>query len=111
MRQYRNDIIGHLHWLAAHGKAATDEEWQELRGVANIMLPGFIGRLSTYGYAPNLRETNLCILIRLGFRPTECAVLMGMSISALSNLRKRLNTRMFGISGGARAFDEKIRRL
>ena len=64
MRQYSNDIIGHLHWLAAHGKAAT-----------------------------------------------ECAVLMGMFVSALSNLRKRLHSRMFGISGGAREFDEKIRLL
>ena len=125
MRQYSNDIIGHLHWLAAHGKAATDEEWQSfrqcfislpseggrLRLAADSLPPGFIERLSAYGYVPKLRETNLCILIRLGFCPTECAVLMGMSISALSNLRKRLNTRMFGISGGAREFDEKIRQL
>ena len=103
-----SDIVIKLHNLAAKGQKAGISEWNTLRGFVNIYMPNFIKTLSEKNEKVNLKETNLCILIRLQFLPSEIATLMDLSAQSLSNLRVRLLYKMFGIKGTAKEFNEII---
>ena len=37
----------------------------------------------------------VCVLIRAGFRPSDIARLMNVSVQAISNMRKKLSERLF----------------
>ena len=91
--------------------AATDKELHELRRTANLYLPDFIEELQSFSYQLPTRDVCICILVKLNFYPSEICSLMQIGSQALSNLRKRLLKRMFGIDGSSTLFDEKIVKL
>ncbi|MBR6180100.1 MAG: hypothetical protein IKQ77_02695 [Prevotella sp.] len=80
----------------------------ELRVAAVKHLPSFIQTLGNTDYELQRYETDLCVLIKVGFRPSEIAILMSMAPQNITNLRARLNKKMFHGDKGARDFDEKI---
>jgi len=102
-------IVNRMKTMAARGLKLSDQDWIELRQSINTLLPGFIESLCNLGYELNLKETNICILIKLGFSPTDIKNLMDMSSSSLANLRKRLLCKLFKIDGSPGKLDEMIR--
>lgn len=50
-------------------------------------------------------EYNVTILVRLGFKSSEICVLLGLSKSNVSNIRKRLYKKMTGKDGSSKDFD------
>ncbi len=103
-----SDIIMRLKQKAENNEYANMTELNELRDSAIINLPVFIKTLNQTGYELQSHEIQLCILIKAGFRPSEIAVLMNLSPQNITNLRARLNKKMFHADKGARDFDEKI---
>ena len=103
-----SDIVILFHNMAVKGQKASISEWNKLRGFVNAYMPNFFKVLSQKSEKLNLKETNLCILIRLQFLPSEIATLMDSSAQSLANLRVRLLYKMFGIKGTAKEFNEKI---
>lgn len=59
----------------------------------------------------NIKETNVCLLIRLRFIPSEIAILTDMSPQLITNMRVRMLFKIFGERGGARDFDSRIRNI
>lgn len=104
------DIVFHLHSLAAKGRKVEDRDWQALNELFQTKLPHF---LSAINQSSNLsqREQQVCELIRLRFIPSEIAVLLMITTQAVTNLRSRLLQKIFGIKGGAKDFDQRIREL
>ena len=105
------DIVIKFHDMAAKGQKAGMAEWNTLRGFVNVFMPNFIKALSEKNEKINLKETNLCILIRLQFIPSEIATLMDSSAQSLSNLRVRLLHKMFKMEGTAKDFNEQINKI
>ena len=89
-------------------ESANVGELIELKVAAFKYLPVFIQTLGNTGYELQSHETYMCILIKAGFRPSEIAVLMKLTPQNISNLRARLNKKMFHTDKGARDFNEKI---
>lgn len=56
----------------------------------------------------NANEYLVCLLVKVGFLPTEISVLTGLSQSNVSNIRKRLFEKMTGDKGSAKDFDQYI---
>lgn len=104
-------IIEKCHRLALEGKTISDSDWRQLRTVVNLYLPDFLQSLNQFEYKMTLRETNVCILVKLRFLPSEIGFLLKMSPSNLSNLRSRLHKSLFGTKGSTTDFDDKIRVL
>ena len=92
-------------------KKAGLSQLNELRKTANQLLPRFMYQLNHKEYELSCNEINLCILIKAGFRPSEIAILLNMTSQNISNLRNRLNKKLFNTNKGARNFDEKITNL
>ena len=103
-----SDIVIRLKQKAMDFESAGLAELAELRNTAVRLLPVFIHSLGKTGYELQSHETNLCILIKAGFRPSEIATLMNLTPQNISNLRARLNKKMFHTDKGARDFNEKI---
>ena len=104
----KSDIVKRLKQKAMDIESAGVAELAELRNTADRLLPVFIQSLGKTGYELQSHETNLCILIKAGFRPSEIATLMNLSPQAITNLRARLNKKMFHTDKGAKDFNEKI---
>lgn len=104
-------IVTKFHQKAAQGKTVSNSDWGELRLAVNTFMPMFMERLQGLAYQPNLQETELCILIKLRFLLSEIGCLINKKPSALTNMRQRLYTKMFGLNGTASEFDDKIRQL
>lgn len=104
------DCVYALHRLASVGRTAEKQDWDALHQLTN----SYDGRLNTLfaGHtklSPN--EINVTILTRLRFIPTEIAVLTGMSSQSVTNTRARLLQKIFGVKGGAKEFDDRIRNI
>lgn len=54
-------------------------------------------------------EFEITILVKLGFIPSEIAMITGNSMSNISNVRKRLYTKMTGKQGTSKNFDEYVK--
>lgn len=104
------DCVYALHHLASVGRTAEKQDWDALHQLTN----SYDGRLNTLfaehtKLSPN--EINVTILTRLRFIPTEIAVLTGMSSQSVTNTRARLLQKIFGVKGGAKEFDDRIRNI
>ncbi len=106
------DPIPLLHKYAANGTQLTsDEDIRQLLSLVRKTLPSFLEEIERRG--GNLKQIQrlVCILVKLRFLPSEICVLLNMSSSSLSNMRKRLLKRLFDENGNASVFDERIRSL
>lgn len=104
----RSVTVARLHNLAARGREAAPLDWDDLHRLAAEHLPALLHLLNT-SPAVNAKETNVCLLIRLRFIPSEIATLTATSPQTITNMRVRLLLKLFGERGGARDFDARIR--
>jgi len=104
------EIIYHLHNLASHGRTASINDWKDLHESTNKNMPHFIPSISKLAILTN-KDMNICLLTRLRFIPSEIASLTSSSPQSVTNCRVRLLEKIFGIKGGAKVFDEKIREI
>ena len=56
-------------------------------------------------------EYELCLLVKLGFAPSQINMLTGRSLQDISNIRKRMYNRITGKDGSSRDFDRYIKYL
>ena len=56
-------------------------------------------------------EYELCLLVKLGFAPSQISLLTGRSRSDITNIRKRLYNRITGKDGTSKDFDRHIKSL
>ena len=101
-------VVQKFHKMASVGATVSSEDWNLLRKTVSTTMPQFMEWLFASDYQLNAKETNLCILIRLRFIPSELCNLLGISKNNLGNIRKRLLKKMFDIDGSSKQFDELL---
>lgn len=109
-RLISDDHVYALHRRASAGRLAESQDWSALHQLTNR----YDGNLcALFAHHSNLspNEINVIILTRLRFIPTEIAVLTGMSSQSVTNTRARLLQKIFGVKGGAKDFDDRIRSI
>lgn len=104
-------IVKRFHHCAARAITVSENDWYDLRAVANHFMPNFIHTLQSFEYHLNLKETEVCILIKLRFIPSELCTLLRMKPNAVSNMRSRLHKKLFHTEGSATEFDDAIRQI
>ncbi|MBP5771957.1 MAG: hypothetical protein J6W75_11515 [Bacteroidaceae bacterium] len=78
-------------------RKATEEEWCVLQETIRQCLPLFYARITEEGQL-TCQEFQVCLLMRLDFRSTDTANLVGTSPSRISNVKKSVNIKLFGKS-------------
>ena len=101
-----SDVVKKLKELlqANPPQQATGEDIRQLKALINENIPSFYGQLCM------LRpiEYEVCLLIRVHFLPSEICKLAGIPDHYISNLRKRILQKAYGINGSAKDLDTLI---
>lgn len=85
----------------------TAGEWQALRSMINSEIPGFYSTLNN-GHVLRPDEYDVCILLRLHFKPLEISNLTGISQKNVSAMRRRMLQKVTGRDGKPHDFDDFI---
>lgn len=96
--------------LAEKGIEPSSQQWDVLDNIFESFFKQF--RLSLEKNSKlNENEYRICMLVWLGFAPNQMKVLMGMSSSNISNIRKRLSKKLFDREMTTSKFDDEIRKI
>ena len=110
-RLANSDIARRFRWVADNPLSQPSaDEWQALRSMINSEVPGFYSTLNN-GHVLRADEYDLCILIRLHFKPLEISNLTGISQKSVSAMRRRLLQKVLGHDGKPGEFDDFIMRI
>ena len=107
-----SDIYRQLRLRVNGGDAShiTAEQWQAIEQAVLQAYPSFknrlydLCRLSEHDY-------HVCLLLKMGFRPTDIAFLTIRSDEAISSTRRRLFERAFGRKGSPKEWDDVLKTL
>ena len=105
-----SDIVNHLRELLAQDPPveATLADMRALKSLINERLPMFYDTLNTASCTLNPVEYEVCLLIRVRFQPVEICKLLGHSDSYVSNIRRRILQKVYGIDGKPKDLDARI---
>lgn len=106
----QHDIVKRMHQHAYKLAVPSDAEWNDLQGVVEKSLPEFYAKLSANEAQLTDQEWKVCLLVKLNFIPSELTVLLNLSKQRVTNIRTRLNQKLFGESG-SRTFDANLHKL
>lgn len=88
-------------------RAATRKEWNQLK----LYIEEFYPQTFALKSVVSPFEFDVMILVRLGFKPSEIAVLTDSSLPNVSNARKRMHEKLTKSKGSAKDFDKYIKTL
>lgn len=104
-------IMHQLHYVLNNNKIMTSDDWMAFEQNIINNNSWFIETLiSTLGSLPQ-EKLRMCILTKLGFNGSEIAKLLNKTPGAITLMRKRLYSHIFGEEGSAEKLVEFIRRL
>ena len=104
------DIVKHLHGLVDKNppQIATQEDFRQLKMLVNEEIPIFYSSLNTPECSLRTIEYEVCLLIRCHFLPSEICKLTGRNESYISNLRKAILLKLYGVKGAPKDLDQRI---
>ena len=107
----KSDLVKHFHQQAqVTNSVVTDEEWECLENLVKSQMPDFWNFLKCESNQLTDKEFRISLLCKLHFIPSEMALLMGMGVQQISNIRSKINKKLFNKSG-AKGLDVNMRRI
>lgn len=92
------DGVQQMKRCLKRNKHATKDEWTALQAQMIKLYPTFIPSLQQRICPLTDKDLHLAMLIRMDFQPSEIAILMSLSASAVTMARRRLYQKAFGRS-------------
>ncbi len=106
-----NELVNHFHTQANGVNCKiSDSEWGKLKKLVEQQLPNFTNFISNSDQKLTDREYLVAILIKLHFIPSELSLLFGVGSQQITNIRSKINRKLFGQSG-AKSLDANIMRV
>ena len=87
------------------------EDWKGLRSLVEHEIPSFPRILGKEEHSLSDLEYDVCLMIRVHLKPLEIAKLKKCAPSYISNIRKSLLLKIFGIEGSSELFDDEIGKI
>ena len=98
MTRHDDGIVAILHVKAQFSRYSTpptDADWKQLDTLARERFPHLTATLKKCETL-SLQEWRTCILVRLGFKNGEIALLLRASIQRITNIKAGANLKLFG---------------
>lgn len=89
----------------------TINDWKRLRSLVEYEIPSFRDIMNPDAAPLTEMEYDICLLSRVHILPSEMAKLKQCVPSYISNIRKNLLKKVFGIEGNADQFDDEIDKI
>lgn len=96
--------------LAEKGIEPSSQQWDVLDNIFESFFRQFKLTLEN-NHKLSENEYRICMLVWLGFTPYQMKILMNMSSSNISNIRKRLSKKLFDKEMTTSKFDDEIRKI
>ena len=112
-RLKRSPITSRLQSMARNNppQIPSYSDWAQLRKLVEKEIPSFSKVLNMEDGMMTEINYDVCLLTRVGISPNDISKLKGCSPSHISNIRKRLLLKIYGIEGSSEHFDELIREI
>lgn len=101
-------IYKKFYQAAKSGEKIKDEDWQELTCIIDETYNQFTKRLYEL-YPIKEIELRVCLLLKIGLKKTQIAIITIRSKQAITSLRKRLNDKVFNKKDTPEEWDNFIR--
>lgn len=111
MRLNEQHVVKQFRKYASRSEECSSEnDWADLLLAVRTYLPDFYNFLLAHQSNIASQEFRVCVLTKLQFMTSEIVYLLGTSSSRISNIRNKMNMKLFNKSG-SKSFDANILRV
>ena len=91
-------------------RQASREQIRQIANLLNEQIPSFYNELNASVVLRPV-EYEVCVLIRCHFKPSSVGKLLGLDEAYVSNVRRRILHKVYGIEGNPKGLDERIMKI
>ena len=104
---FSSDVYQQIQTCLNSGRSLTSQDWTELTEVVNGVYTGFTEKLYSL-YRMSEQDYHVSLLIKVRIQPKDIALLTAHSKESVATTRSRLYSKVFGIKGSSKDWDEFI---
>ena len=104
---FSSDVYQRLQSCLNHGRSLTQQDWTELTEVVNGIYTGFTEKLYSL-YRMSEQDYHVSLLIKVRIQPKDIALLTAHSKESVASTRSRLYSKVFGVKGSSKDWDDFI---
>ena len=104
---FSSDVYQRLQSCLNHGRSLTQQDWTELTEVVNGIYTGFTEKLYSL-YRMSEQDYHVSLLIKVRIQPKDIALLTANSKESVASTRSRLYSKVFGMKGSSKDWDDFI---
>ena len=104
---FSSDVYQRIQSCLNHGRSLTQQDWTELTEVVNGIYTGFTEKLYSL-YRMSEQDYHVSLLIKVRIQPKDIALLTAHSKESVASTRSRLYSKVFGVKGSSKDWDDFI---
>ena len=104
---FSSDVYQRIQTCLNSGRSLTAQDWTELTEVVNSVYTGFTEKLYSL-YRMSEQDYHVSLLIKVRIQPKDIALLTAHSKESVASTRSRLYSKVFGIKGSSKDWDDFI---
>ena len=104
---FSSDVYQRIQACLNSGRSMTHQDWTELTEVVNSIYTGFTEKLCSL-YRMSEQDYHVSLLIKVRIQPKDIALLTAHSKESVASTRSRLYSKVFGIKGSSKDWDDFI---
>ena len=104
---FSSDVYQRIQSCLNSGRSLTQQDWTELTEVVNGIYTGFTEKLYSL-YRMSEQDYHVSLLIKVRIQPKDIALLTAHSKESVASTRSRLYSKVFGMKGSSKDWDDFI---
>lgn len=104
---FSSDVYQRVQACLNSGRSLTAQDWTELTEVVNSVYTGFTEKLYSL-YRMSEQDYHVSLLIKVRIQPKDIALLTAHSKESVASTRSRLYSKVFGMKGSSKDWDDFI---
>ena len=104
---FSSDVYQQIQTCLNSGRSLTSQDWTELTEVVNGVYTGFTEKLYSL-YRMSEQDYHVSLLIKVRIQPKDIALLTAHSKESVASTRSRLYSKVFGMKGSSKDWDDFI---
>jgi len=104
---FSSDVYQRVQTCLNSGRSLTAQDWTELTEVVNSVYTGFTEKLYSL-YRLSEQDYHVSLLIKVRIQPKDIALLTAHSKESVASTRSRLYSKVFGMKGSSKDWDDFI---
>jgi len=104
---FSSDVYQRIQTCLNSGRSLSNQDWTELTEVVNSIYTGFTEKLYSL-YRMSEQDYHVSLLIKVRIQPKDIALLTAHSKESVASTRSRLYSKVFGMKGSSKDWDDFV---